>query len=429
MSNPLALAAVTAVLQYYLSEACNGVTSPLGSVLVSAKAPDIVQQGLAASNAPLQVNLFLHQVTYNQGWRNAGQPVLAADGQTRRSAPPLALDLHYLMTAYASEDTQAEALLGYTILQLHQFPVLARADITNALEAIPAATNPLAGSMATTGIADQIEMLKITPATLGREEMAWLWTALKADYRPSFPFQVSVVLIEPAVPYAQALPVLSRSLTVQAGAVAQLLTVQPPSSQTAAGPGDVLTLTGQALAVAPAGGTTTVMLANPRLGVQYPTVLPAGSVTATQAPFTVPDDPANLPAGMYNLWLRYADATGAVIGATNVLPVPVAPKLTQPFPAGAAVANAAGTLVTVGFKPQAWPRQTVSLAVAGMAVAAPDFTANAASFSFQFPALPAGTYVVRLTIDGVDSPITINLPPPPPAPPTPPSFGGPMLTI
>jgi hypothetical protein len=93
------------------------------------------------------------------------------------------------------------------------------------------------------------------------------------------------------------------------------------------------------------------------------------------------------------------------------------------------VANAAGTLVTVGFKPQAWPRQTVSLAVAGMAVAAPDFTANAASFSFQFPALPAGTYVVRLTIDGVDSPITINLPPPPPAPPTPPSFGGPMLTI
>ena len=39
-------------------------------------------------------------------------------------------------------------------------------------------------------------MLKITPSTLGREEMAWLWTALKADYRPTFPFQVSVVLIE-----------------------------------------------------------------------------------------------------------------------------------------------------------------------------------------------------------------------------------------
>ena len=53
-------------------------------------------------------------------------------------------------------------------------------------------------------------MIKITPATLGREEMAWLWTALKADYRPTFPFQVSVVLLQPQQNTSLALPVLRR---------------------------------------------------------------------------------------------------------------------------------------------------------------------------------------------------------------------------
>jgi hypothetical protein len=127
---------------------------------------------------------------------------------------------------------------------------------------------------------------------------------------------------------------------------------------------------------------------------------------------------------MYNLWLRYLAANGAVIGVTNILPVPVSPKL-LPIPAGAAVANAAGTLVTLGFKPDAQPSQTVSLALAGMAVAAPDFTTSTASFGFQFPSLSAGTYVARLTIDGVDSAITLNTPPPP----APPSFAGPMVTV
>ncbi len=118
---------------------------------------------------------------------------------TRLSNPPLALDLHYLLTAYGSEDWQAEALLGFALLMLHENPVLTRHDISNAIAKLPIndPTNPLSTPLGAVGLADQIEMLKITPATLGREEMAWLWTALKADYRPTFPFQVSVVLIEP----------------------------------------------------------------------------------------------------------------------------------------------------------------------------------------------------------------------------------------
>ena len=102
MSSVLALAGVTAVLQSFLNVVYNNPSSVLGSVAVSAIAPDIVQAGVAGGgNAQLQVNLFLHQVTYNAAWRNNDMPSLAPDGRTRLSNQRLALDLHYLLTAYA----------------------------------------------------------------------------------------------------------------------------------------------------------------------------------------------------------------------------------------------------------------------------------------------------------------------------------------
>src|SRR5262249_23455369 len=100
MSNGLAISGVTAVLQYFLNTVYNDPQSPFGAVAVSAIAPDIVQTNLAA-NARLQVNVFLHQVTPNAAWRNVDLPSLAPNGNTRLSNPPLALDLHYLLTAYA----------------------------------------------------------------------------------------------------------------------------------------------------------------------------------------------------------------------------------------------------------------------------------------------------------------------------------------
>src|ERR1039457_4850934 len=114
MSNGLAISGVTAVLQYCLTQVYNSAPE-LPSVNVTAVAPDIFAAGSTPDNSPLQVNVFMHQATFNSAWRNAGLPSLAADGVTRLKNPPLALDLHYLLTAYASEDTQAEALLGYAI--------------------------------------------------------------------------------------------------------------------------------------------------------------------------------------------------------------------------------------------------------------------------------------------------------------------------
>ncbi|HEV2447166.1 MAG TPA: DUF4255 domain-containing protein, partial [Candidatus Sulfopaludibacter sp.] len=153
MSNALAISGVTSVLQYYLNLAYHQSKSVLGSVSVTAVAPDIVQTSQAGGPS-LQVNLFLHQVTHNAAWRNIGFPSLSSDGANRLNNPPLALDLHYLLTAYGFEDTQAEALLGYGVLFLHQNPVLARADITTALSNLPSG-NPYHTSLSGSGLADQ----------------------------------------------------------------------------------------------------------------------------------------------------------------------------------------------------------------------------------------------------------------------------------
>ena len=150
---------------------------------------------------------------------------------------------------------------------LHENPVMTRQDIGNAISKLPIndPANPLSTPLGTVGLADQIELLKITPATLGREEMAWLWTALKADYRPTFPFQVSVVLIEPQNPEIVPLPVLLRNIVVEPDLTPfpSITAVIPPFSQPAARLGQSVTVQGHHLLNA-----TNVVLTNSLRGIQ-----------------------------------------------------------------------------------------------------------------------------------------------------------------
>jgi len=342
-------------------------------------------------------------------------PSLASDGQSPLKNPPLALDLHYLLTAYTPEDGFAEALLGFALLMLFQNPMLSRDQITAALGALPA-THPLFTALQATGLADQVELLKITPDTLGREEMAWIWTALKADYRPTYAFQVSVVLLQPAAVFSSALPVLSRNITVQAGPPPLLLEVQLPANQAAAALGDTVTLTGRALT-----GVTKIALTNQRFGFRYqPDIVPS-AVGGTAVSFIVPNDPANLPAGVYTASALFTDGSGNIVQSTNNLALAIAPAITAPPPT--ATQTAAGTVVAVNFTPQARPAQIISLAMGGTAVPPKPFTSNVSALSFLFPSpgLLAGPYVVRLQVDGVDSAVTWS--------PSPPKFTSPIATV
>jgi hypothetical protein len=411
MSNGLAISGVTAVLQYYLHHLYTAPPFTAGAVKVSSLAPDLIQQafGNNPTEAENQVNLFLHQVTHNQSWRNVGLPSLAADGQTRLTNPPLALDLHYLLTVYATEYWEAEALLGFALMMLHENPVLARGEITNALTGLglPYPHNPLTTPLASCGLADQVEMIKITPETLGREEMAWLWTALKADYRPTYPFQASVVLMQPQQQTTLATPVLRRRVRAQPIQPAVILQVSPPNHQIAAAPTDTVTVTGENLS-----GVAQVLLSNSRYPPPY--TAPVTSSSATEFTF-VPNQPV---AGVYDLAAQFKDSSGAITQTTNTLPIALAPVLpTQ-------LAHVTGGSVTVSFTPDAVEGQSVSLVLGSSAAPALPFTGSVGSltFAFQTP-LPNSPALARLVVDGVTSQMQVNWHAHPPV------FTGPMVTL
>jgi len=218
MSTALAIASVTAVLKDLLN---NGVVdhnlAPLvGDVKVTALSPDRID--VEDNNETSQLNLFLYQVSQNAGWRNVALPSRDSRG-ARVTNPPLALDLHYLLTAYGEKDLHTEILLGYGMQILHETPVLARDAIRRALSPLPQSPleigqlPPQMQALFESGLAEQVEQLKIIPQTISTEEISRLWTAFQARYRPSAVYQVSVVLIESRNGVVRsALPVRDRNI-------------------------------------------------------------------------------------------------------------------------------------------------------------------------------------------------------------------------
>jgi len=207
MGSALALAAVTALLKHLLENglAAAGVSSQVGGdAIVSALAPDRIASG---EDERPQLNLFLYLVTPRAGLNSNGR-----EREGRGSA--LALDLHYLLTAYGAQDLQAEILLGYTLQVLHDCPVLERERIRTVLKSLAQARErrvvsaPLA-ALGAPEVADGFDRLVIEPEFMNAESVSKLWSALQARYRPSATYKVSAVLIPGAArtrPVARATP-------------------------------------------------------------------------------------------------------------------------------------------------------------------------------------------------------------------------------
>jgi len=251
MSNALAIAAVTAVLKDLLNNGiiAHDLTGAIGEVKVSTQPPDRVLSA-ATPAEPTQLNLFLYHVSANPGWRNAALP--SRDGRGDRvTNPPLALDLHYLLTAYGDQPFHAEILLGYAMQLMHETPVLTRGAIRTALKP----TSPVDGvilppgfkALAAAELADQVEMIKITPHFLSTEELSKLWTSFQTVYRPTVAYQVSVILIESQASTRASLPVRERNIKVVTFRHSVIESVAPQLAL----PGDKLVIRGQSLSGKP----------------------------------------------------------------------------------------------------------------------------------------------------------------------------------
>jgi len=198
MSNFRAIAAVTQVLKEFLS---NGLTDAGLTAAVTALPLDKIDTGTSEDN---QLNLYMYMTNPNAGWRNRDFPSRNSQGQ-RVNNPYLALDLHYMLTAFGEEEFDAEQLLGCGMLLFHELGVLPRNLIDIEL------TNPLS----TAGLSEQLEQIKITQDILSTEEVSRLWTIFGAKHRQSAYYKVTVVLIESEKPARPALPVKKPLIYVQ----------------------------------------------------------------------------------------------------------------------------------------------------------------------------------------------------------------------
>ncbi|TFV94912.1 DUF4255 domain-containing protein, partial [Oxalobacteraceae bacterium OM1] len=111
MSDARAIAAVTATMRHLLTKPVQDLLGNLSDLLVSSQPLDLARKG---ETRPAQINIFLYQHMVNAAWRNNDMPRQALPGET--AFPPLALNLHYLVTAYGrgdndNDDSAASQLL------------------------------------------------------------------------------------------------------------------------------------------------------------------------------------------------------------------------------------------------------------------------------------------------------------------------------
>ncbi|MGH9944180.1 MAG: DUF4255 domain-containing protein [Pyrinomonadaceae bacterium] len=438
MSTALAIASVTAVLKDLLSNGLidHDVSASVGDVLVSALPPDRIDA--LDTEKKSRLNIFMYQVTPNAGWRNVGLP--SRDGRGERLGnPPLALDLHYLLTAYGLEEFHAEILLGYGMQLLHETPVLTRDAIRRTLtppslvtggSGLPAHLEALFASE----LAEQVEQIKIVPQSLTTEEISRMWAAFGAKYRPTAAYQTSVVLIESRRSTKSALPVRARNIYVvpfkqpvieliksQATAIDPVSVDQPILA------GHRLVLAGQQLR----GEETTV-------SVNGMEVAPAaGDITETQ--IIVPLPPS-LVAGVQGVQLIHRRLLGSPPVShrgveSNVAAFVLRPRIIEPIGIGGVQGTGGAprsATVNLHLEPAVGPSQRAVLLLNELVpTSSPpgSLEAVAQSYSFNVPArlnlqsppsippLPsnnlsipvsgvkAGTYLVRVQVDGAQSPL------------------------
>ena len=397
MSDYTAVAGMSAVLCWLLSTALadGGPTTILGPTPgITAVSPDLITTG---ANEQPRVNLFMYYVSLNPALRNLDLPSSNAQG-ARLSNPPLALDLHYLVTAYGSTQFDPEILLAWALSVFHETPVIASQTIQAALNELgkPPQANTEAGLISLGTLADQVEHIRITPEALTAQEIWQLWTAFQAAYRPTAALQVSVVVIQDTQPFTSNRPVRHRVVTalpMQTPVITGLSPLMIPAGQ-------VLSITGNNfLGGSPAD---TVVSVDSGAGV------PADTVRGNLVQVTLP---TTLTAGTHTVRVQrmvtFPRSSAPHQGfSSSPAPFQLIPVIQTPVPQ-----VAAGSPLTLTLTPAVGRTQQVTLYLGDTAipVAEPPDTAPASSATITCP-IPEGfrpdTYPVRVEIDGAQSMLT-----------------------
>jgi hypothetical protein len=395
MSNELAISAVTLALRNYLAEALKVPAAPASLKVLQEFQVTLLPAHKVREKYPVEniLNLLLYRVEVNAAWNNQTLPSQTRPGED--GPPPLALDLHYLITAYGENEHEeiAHFMLGQAMRYLHDFPFIPRARFDMAL---PEAK-----------VHEQIERVKITARPLSVDDSSKLWNAFQTQQRLSAAYLATVVLIDSRLPVRSALPVLTRGkddrgFDAIAGAPPTLDAARAASGFGAVTLGADLLVDGQRLDVA----GLVARVRHPL--IQDPIELAVTPVSASQLRVGLPPLGGGIarawPAGVYSLSLVLSTPDRPDY-PTNEVPFALAPSITV---TPDAPPHAGVIAVTITATPQIRTGQSVFVVWNGTQIVPapvdpPPADPNAPTKVKFKVDTPKGIHRVRLRVDGIDS--------------------------
>jgi len=162
------------------------VSEELRRVLWAAFEADSVVRPIVGSDAAIvfsnptetardsanRLSIWLYQITENEFLKN--QPVPRTNGHTTMQEVPLALNLHYLITPFATTPEADHRLLGLAMQTLYDNAIM-----------------PLRRP-----VEDISEELRVVFCRVSLEELTRVWEALREPYRLSVAYTVRVTRID-----------------------------------------------------------------------------------------------------------------------------------------------------------------------------------------------------------------------------------------
>jgi hypothetical protein len=198
MSNFLAIATVTATLQRILQAV---VQLDVPGARVTTVRPDASGSG----TPEVGVNIYLYQATPNPAWRNYDLRNRRPKGELIKQAQA-GLDLYYIMTFYGNEvELEPQRLLGSAVRTIVDYPILTPEMIRET------ANNPTFSFLANSTLDKQVERVTIVPTNMNTEELSKIWSVFfQSPYVLSFACQGGAVLIEGQRQSGRPLPIRRR---------------------------------------------------------------------------------------------------------------------------------------------------------------------------------------------------------------------------
>jgi hypothetical protein len=412
VSNFLAPAVVTETLRHMLSDAAARAVPGTEVTLGRPQAPTNGSGGPA-------VNLYPYQVSPNAAWANADLPTRGSSGALTRR-PQIGLSIDYLISFRGPElDLVPERLMGSCVSRLHAQPVLTRTVIEQAVADV-LSTDPT-HVLRDADLAEQVERVKLTALPLNLEELSKLWSVFfQVPYVLSVAYQASVVLIEEEIEApAPPLPVRERRIVVQPFRRIRIVRVESSAGSDEPIHADsVIRIVGTGLggghvaviiagnAVAPAQMTAReltvdlAVLSNPRAGIFPLYVVHRVSEDAPQLRFESNVVALTVSPRILSVGFTPAIADDPTTDVDESAPATVNLEVTPVVGARQRVRLFLNELIDLGSPPGAEPLAYV--------IDAAPADEDAAARAVPVPDVEPGTYLVRVQVDGAESPLVLD---------------------